>query len=94
MTRPNCTAFARTRWLAAVAAVALLGLPASAFAQKKPAKSEGKGRTLEFEDDVIETTLLRPETTQVETLNKNKRASLIRIRMNFFAEIIRSAEDL
>ena len=64
-----------------------------ALAQKKP-EAGGKSRTLSFEDDTIEATLLRPETGKVETLNKNKRASLIRIRMTFFAEIIRSAEDL
>jgi hypothetical protein len=81
--------------------VLLLGLVASAssatpaVAQEKgkPAK-KGKSKEYSFEDDVIETQYLRPDTANVEGINKNKRNSLIRIRMNFFAELIRSAEDL
>lgn len=88
------------RWLlvAVLASATVLvsaTVPFAAIAQEKGKKGEGgKTRSFSFEDDTIEATLLRPETTQVETLNKNKRASLIRIRMTFFAEIIRSAEDL
>ncbi|MSP92550.1 MAG: hypothetical protein EXR79_12240 [Myxococcales bacterium] len=67
--------------------------PLDADAQPRPS-SKKKERTFSFEDDMIETSLLRPETTQVETINKHKRASLIRIRLHFFNEIIRSAEDL
>ncbi len=76
----------------AVALVAIASQPSDSWAQsKKGAKSQ---RTVTFEDDVIETTLLRPDGAVVEGINKNKRASLVRIRTNFFAEIIRSAEDL
>lgn len=76
----------------AVALAATFSQPADSWAQsKKGAKST---RTVTFEDDVIETTLLRPDGAVVEGINKNKRASLVRIRTNFFAEIIRSAEDL
>lgn len=67
----------------------------SAFAEDKgKAAKKGKSKEYSFEDDVIETQYLRPDTANVEGINKNKRNSLIRIRMNFFAELIRSAEDL
>ena len=59
----------------------------------KPRRAK-KTRTLSFEDDLVETSYLRPESSVVETLNKKKRSSLIRIRMDFFAEIIRSARNL
>ncbi len=70
--------------------------PATGWAQDKgkPAAKKGKSKEYSFEDDVIETQYLRPDTANVEGLNKNKRASLIRIRLNFFAELVRSAEDL
>jgi len=81
------------------AAIAVVGLaaPPIAVAQDKgkpAAAKKGKSREYSFEDDVIETQYLRPDTANVEGINKNKRASLIRIRTNFFAELIRSAEDL
>lgn len=70
--------------------------PADGWAQDKgkPAAKKGKSKEYSFEDDVIETQYLRPDTANIEGLNKNKRASLIRIRLNFFAELVRSAEDL
>lgn len=70
--------------------------PTEGWAQDKgkPAAKKGKSKEYSFEDDVIETQYLRPDTANVEGLNKNKRASLIRIRLNFFAELVRSAEDL
>ena len=79
-----------------VASVGTWTLQASpAYAQDKGGKGKkGKSKEYSFEDDVIETQYLRPDTANVEGINKNKRVSLIRIRMNFFAELIRSAEDL
>jgi hypothetical protein len=79
--------------VALLAAAGML-VASAADAQPKPAAGKKKEKVYSFEDDVIETSLLRPETTQVETLNKHKRASLIRIRLHFFNEIIRSAEDM
>lgn len=87
------------RWLALSLLVASAGTwaldAAPAHAQDKGGKAKkGKSKEYSFEDDVIETQYLRPDTANVEGINKNKRVSLIRIRMNFFAELIRSAEDL
>ena len=79
--------------LSGLVALALVVTP-MALDAAPPNRSSRKTRTLSFEDDVVETTYLRPESSVVETLNKKKRSSLIRIRMDFFAEIIRSARNL
>lgn len=82
--------------LAAVAA-ASLAVPAECLAQDKGKPAAGakkKSKEYSFEDDVIETQYLRPDTANVEGINKKGRDSLIQIRRNFFAELIRSAEDL
>ncbi|HAN32463.1 MAG TPA: hypothetical protein DCQ06_12780 [Myxococcales bacterium] len=57
-------------------------------------KRRGKYRTMSFEDSRVEATFLRPEGSVTNSLSKKKRSSLIRIRMNFFAEIFRSARNL
>ncbi len=79
--------------LVAVALLALSAFAAGADAQQ-PGRKKDKSRTVSFEDDVIETTLLRPDVATTESINTKRRKSLIRIRTSFFAEIIRSAEDL
>lgn len=82
-----------------VLALGTLALGAVLASQAAPAMADDKGKkkkekTYNFEDDVIETQYLRPDTAVTDGLKNNKRASLIRIRTNFFAELIRSAEDL
>lgn len=84
-----------------LAASLLLGtvtaLPALAQDSTRAAGGKKKGdksRTLTFEDDMIETQLLRPDTEAIQGLSNRTRTSLIRIRKDFFAEIIRSAEDI
>lgn len=77
--------------LGSLIALSLVVAPVTVDAKPRRAK---KTRTLSFEDDLVETSYLRPESSVVETLNKKKRSSLIRIRMDFFAEIIRSARNL
>ncbi len=82
---------------ALVAAALALGGAADAMAQGKDKPAAGgkkKSKEYSFEDDVIETQYLRPDTANVEGINKKGRDSLIQIRRNFFAELIRSAEDL
>lgn len=79
--------------LVALALLAVSAVAAVADAQQ-PGRKKDKSRTVSFEDDVIETTLLRPDVATTESINTKRRKSLIRIRTSFFAEIIRSAEDL
>lgn len=77
-----------------IAILGLLGLSASsAFAQKgKDAKP--KVKTYDFSGDTIEGDLVRPEGTGVDAIDVTNFSSLIRIRKDFIAEIIKAAEDL
>ena len=47
-----------------------------------------------FELDEVTVDVLKPEATMVEVLRQKARRSLIRIRMDFIREIVRSAEDI
>lgn len=87
------------RWSArAVAFFAALVLVAGATFVAAPVSAKGRkakaSRTVSFEDDVVETAYLRPESSVVESINSRTRTSLIRIRMDFFKEIVRSATKL
>lgn len=94
--------------LAAFAAVALVGLAAPAYAQKAAtpaapaAKAAGpesttgyKSKTVyDFDDDVVEGDLVRPDGEFVDTRKAAKHSSLIRIRPDFIPEMLKSAEDI
>lgn len=84
------------RSVVAALSVAILGamLAMPAVAQEKGKKKGDKSRTVSFEDDMIEAQYLRPDTEAIQGLSNRTRNSLIRIRKDFFAEIIRSAEDI
>jgi hypothetical protein len=80
-----------------------LGLLASvAVAQPKgkggaaPAGGGGnaKVKVYDFSGDTIEGDLIKPEGTTVDARDFAKHSSLIRIRKEFIAEILKSAEDL
>ena len=82
------------------AGVALLGASAVVFAQAKPAAPAGgdvqyKSKTVyDFDDDVVEGDLVRPDGEFVDTRKGAKHSSLIKIRENFIPEMIKSAEDI
>lgn len=76
-----------------VLVVAALGLmSASAFAQKKDEKP--KVKVYDFSGDTIEGDLIKPEGEAVDARDITQFSSLIRIRKEFIAEIIKAAEDL
>jgi hypothetical protein len=82
------------------AGVALLGASAVVFAQAKAAPAAGgdvqyKSKTVyDFDDDVVEGDLVRPDGEFVDTRKGAKHSSLIKIRENFIPEMIKSAEDI
>ncbi len=85
---------AASRGLAALAVAAMLALALVPAVASAADPKKNKGRTLSFEEDVVETSYLRPEGTVIEGINKKKRQSLIRIRLDFYQEIMRSAQDI
>ena len=48
----------------------------------------------DFDDDVVEGDLVRPDGEFVDTRRQAKHSSLIKIRENFIPEMLKSAEDL
>ena len=78
-----------------VLAASLLALFASpAIAQPKDKGSAPKVKVYDFSGDTIEGDLIKPEGSQVDARDFAKHSSLIKIRKEFIAEILKSAEDL
>ncbi len=76
----------------ALLVVASFGSPA--FAQKAGKDSKEKVKVYDFSGDTIEGDLIKPEGSSVDARDFAKHSSLIRIRKEFIAEILKSAEDL
>ncbi len=74
----------------AFAGVALADEPAPATAVPVP----GKEQAYDFDTDVVDVDVLKPDLSMVQVLAGANRQSLIRIRTDFVKEIVRSAEDL
>ncbi len=70
----------------------LLAFAAPAMAGKPPADDEEQ--VFDFEGDEISTDVLKPDTGVVETIVRKERKSLIKLRLDFVDEIVRSAEDI
>jgi len=64
-----------------------------AFGGEAPA-ADPEVRVFNFEGDVISTDYLKPGAFMVEALRRGRRSSLIDVRLDFVAEILRSAEDI
>ncbi len=77
-------------------ALALTAAPAFAQDVVDPETGEVyKKRTVyDFEDDVVEGTLVKPEGDYLQSRQRGKQSSLIKIRDNFVPEMLKSAEDL
>lgn len=83
------------RGLRLIVAIAILGLAASpAVAQNSGNAAKAKVKVYDFSGDTIEGDLIKPEGTTVDAIDFAKHSSLIRIRKDFIAEILKSAEDL
>ena len=81
------------------ATLALLSTVALAQPKGKAAPAAASGgaakvKVYDFSGDTIEGDLIKPEGTTVEARDFGKHASLIRVRQEFIAEILKSAEDL
>ena len=82
--------------------VGLMGVlsGSSAEAQEKggeaaPAAGGDKGATsYDFEDDLVQGDLVRPDGELLSVRRRGNRASLIQIREHFIPEMLKSVEDL
>ena len=85
--------------------MALLGLvgvtSGRAFAADKPAAGGGEGdvqykakTVYDFEDDMVEGDLQRPDGELVNSLKRTEHSSLIEIRKDFIPEMLKTLEDI
>jgi len=86
-----------------MALLGLVGVSHRAFAAdpKAPAAGGGddsvqyKAKTVyDFEDDMVEGDLQRPDGELVNSLKKTEHSSLIEIRKDFIPEMLKSLEDI
>jgi hypothetical protein len=88
MSRKLIGLFVGMTLLTAVAGAALAQAPAAGDTQYK------SKTVYDFDDDVVEGDLVRPDGEFVDTRKGAKHSSLIKIRENFIPEMIKSAEDI
>ena len=87
------------RMLFVIGSASLL-LSTPAFAQGAGPGGEGAGvsykskTVYDFDDDIVEGDLVRPDGEFVDTRKAAKHSSLIKIRDNFINEMLKSAEDI
>lgn len=53
-----------------------------------------KKTVYDFDDDLVEGELMRPDGEFIDSRRKAKHSSLIKIRENFIPEMLKSAEDI
>lgn len=88
--------------MAVMTALMLTGGASVVFAQAKATAPAGGGDNVQykaktvydFEDDMVEGDLQRPDGELVDSLRKVKHSSLIEIRKDFIPEMLKSLEDI
>ena len=75
------------------AGVLALSLTAPVAAQDAPAGG-GDATTYDFEDDLVQGDLVRPDGENLMVRRRGARESLIRIREHFINELLKSVENL
>lgn len=79
--------------LTAGAALAQEAKPGGALGDAPDVKYKKK-TVYDFDDDLVEGELQRPDGEFVDTRRKAKHSSLIKIRQDFIPEMLKSAEDI
>ena len=74
------------RILTMTAALAFLSSPAIA--------QDDDGQVFNFEGDELSTDFLNPQLDVLGGLHRGRKSSLIKIRLDFVSEIVKSAEDI
>jgi hypothetical protein len=74
-----------------VGAVGLIAVPATA---QKAAGGGADATSYDFEDDLVQGDLVRPDGENLMVRRRGARESLIRIREHFINELLKSVENL
>lgn len=70
-----------------------LALGIGLFASSAQAQ-DGEATTYDFEDDLVQGDLVRPDGELLNVRRRGRRASLIRVREHFIPEMLKSVENL
>ena len=81
----------RRVWSGVLAVLMLLAFATPVFAQ---AAGEPEERLFDFEGDTVAADVLKPDASIVDAVTRRERKSLIKLRVDFVDEIVRSAEDI
>lgn len=79
--------------LLAIASLAVLLAAPAAFAPRADAQ-QAPDETFNFDDEVLTGDLVRPDGELLNVRRRGRRASLIRVRTQFVAEMLKSVENL
>jgi len=79
-------------WLLCV--LMLAGMVATASAQEAEGGGGGAATTYDFEDDLVQGDLVRPDGENLMVRRRGARESLIKIREHFVPELLKSVENL
>ena len=74
--------------------VAALALPLLVSTQSVQAQDGGASTSYDFEDDLVQGDLVRPDGENLMVRRKGARESLIKIREHFIPELLKSVENL
>jgi hypothetical protein len=82
-----------------VGVLGVIAVPAAAQEAPAPAPAAGGGgggdtTTYDFEDDLVQGDLVRPDGENLMVRRRGARESLIRIREHFINELLKSVENL
>ena len=83
--------------IAMMAALVGIAIPAAAQEGGAPAGGGGGGgdtTTYDFEDDLVQGDLVRPDGENLMVRRRGARESLIRVREHFISELLKSVENL
>lgn len=77
-----------------VGAVLATGTDIASAQGQGPSVKYKKKTVYDFDDDVVEGELQRPDGEYIDSRRKAKHSTLIKIRENFIPEMLKSAEDI
>lgn len=72
----------------------MVGWTATGFAQEEEGGGGGAATTYDFDDDLVQGDLVRPDGENLMVRRRGARESLIKIREHFIPELLKSVENL
>lgn len=81
-------------WRVAILVGSFAAVTTPVVAQDKPERGGGEATSYDFEDDLVQGDLVRPDGENLMVRRRGARESLIRVREHFVNELLKSVENL